>query len=122
MNSSQAWNELAELARRIHAPVASTLSAKGAYPEGDSLSMGQLWEEVAQKAASRRRHNLRAGLQVFRKIYGKLALQFTGALIQVDIDPEELGRNYPASLAINSDIRAFLQLLLASLHEQLQLS
>ncbi len=35
--------------RRSSAPVASTISAKGAYREDHALSAGQLWEEIALK-------------------------------------------------------------------------
>jgi acetolactate synthase-1/2/3 large subunit len=34
-------------------------------------------------------------------------------LVQVDIDPEEIGRNYPVHLGVTADVKAFLQAILA---------
>ncbi len=36
-------------------------------------------------------------------------------LIHVDIDPEEIGRNYPVALGLMADVRTFLRQLLAEL-------
>ena len=36
-------------------------------------------------------------------------------LIHVDIDPEEIGRNYPVALGLMADVRTFLRQVLAEL-------
>lgn len=118
VNSSQAWNELAELARKIHAPIASTLSAKGAYPESDHLSLGQLWDELPRKAADRADLVLSLGCRFSERSTASWLLRFKAPLIQVDIDREELEKNYPVSLPILSDIRLFLRALLSCTGER----
>ena len=113
VNSAQAWMELAELANVLQAPVASTISAKGAFPESSPLSVGQLWSELAQKSVLQADVVLSLGCRFSERSTTNWRLRFTGSLIQVDIDEHELGRNYPATLAIHSDVKLFLQKLLA---------
>ena len=36
-------------------------------------------------------------------------------MIHVDIDPEEIGRNYPVALGLMADVRTFLRQILAEL-------
>jgi len=118
VNSSQAWNELAELARKIHSPVVSTISAKGVFPETDPLSLGQLWDEIARKTANQADLVIALGCRFSERSTASWRLQFNAPLIQVDIDQQELGRNYPVSLPILSDVRIFLQALFLSLDER----
>jgi acetolactate synthase-1/2/3 large subunit len=118
VNSAQAWNELSKLAELLHSPVASTISAKGAFPETNPLSLGQIWSEVASKAASQADVVLSLGCRFSERSTTNWRLHFNGSLIQVDIDQNELGRNYPYSVGVLSDVKLFLQELLARLHKQ----
>jgi acetolactate synthase I/II/III large subunit len=114
VNSAEAWNELAALAESLQAIVASTISAKGAFPETSPLSVGQLWNEMAQKAILQADVVLSLGCRFSERSTTNWRLRFNGSLIQVDIDEQELGRNYPASLSIKSDLKLFINELLGA--------
>ena len=107
VNTSRAWGELAELAETLQAPVASTISAKGAYPEGLRLSVGQLWDEVSLRAVGDSDVVLSLGCRFSERSTAAWSFKIK-KLIQVDIDPAELGRNYPQTIGIASDVRLFL--------------
>ena len=112
VNASQSWIEVSQLAESLGIPVASTISAKGAFPESSSLSVGQLWDEVAMEAAGKADVVLALGCRFSERSTAGWRLRIGGSLIQVDIDAKELGRNYPAALAVPLDIREFLTALL----------
>lgn len=113
VNTAEAWGELRTLADLLQSPVASTISAKGAYPEDDPLSAGQLWDAVGLKAAEEADVVLTLGCRFSERSTASWGLRFSGSLIHVDIDPEEIGRNYPVALGIRADAREFLRALLS---------
>lgn len=108
VNSAECWVELREFAERNRLPVATTISAKGAFPEGLPLSAGQLWDSVARQAAEHADVVLALGCRFSERSTASWGLRINGTLVQVDIDPAEIGRNYPASIAVNADIKDFL--------------
>lgn len=112
INSSGAWDELQRLANLLQSPVVSTISAKGAYPENDPLSAGQLWDSVGLKTAVEADVVLALGCRFSERSTASWGLRFSGSLIQVDIDPNEIGRNYPVALGICADVRKFLEAVL----------
>jgi acetolactate synthase-1/2/3 large subunit len=113
VNSAAAWDELATLAERMGAPVASTISAKGAFPEGSPLSAGQLWDEIGLGAVRKADVVLALGCRFSERSTASWGMKLSGSLIHVDIDEEELGRNYPATVAVRADVKTFLRGLLA---------
>ncbi len=116
INSSAAWDELGRLAESLQSPVACTISAKGAYPEGLALSAGQLWDTVALRAALDADVTLALGCRFSERSTASWGLRFSGPVIQVDIDPGEIGRNYPVALGICADAKQFLRDLLTRIH------
>lgn len=118
VNAAQSWNELAEVAETLQAPVASTISAKGAYPEHLPLSIGQLWDQVAQRAVGESDLVLALGCRFSERSTAGWRLRVPKRLIHVDIDPIELGRNYPAEIGVNADVKMFLSSLLRQLPHQ----
>ncbi len=112
INSSGAWDDLHRLANILQSPVVSTISAKGAYPENDPLSAGQLWDSVGLRTASEADVVLALGCRFSERSTASWGLRLPGSLIQVDIDPNEIGRNYPVALGICADAGKFLQALL----------
>lgn len=120
VGSMQALRELAEAE---DVPVVTTLTAKGALPEDHPLSLGPVGRSGTDSAAMATREadvivavgarfsdnhtsNWREGM-----IYN-LA---TTKLVHVDLDPAEIGRNYPVELGLVSDAGAFLRDLAAAL-------
>ena len=108
INSSEAWDELRRLADMLQSPVASTISAKGAYPENLPLSAGQLWDTVGLRAAMEADVILALGCRFSERSTASWGLRLSGSLIHVDVDPGEIGRNYPVALGICADAKQFL--------------
>ncbi len=109
---SAATAELLELAGRLDAPVATTYTGKGAFPERHELAAGSAWDDAAHR-------ELVAGADVVLVVGSWLGydvtdgfrLRLDGTLIQIDAAPERIGLNLPA-LALPGDAKATLQALL----------
>ena len=113
--------ELLELAERLEAPVATTIQGKGVFPESHPLflwnGLGASAPPFVRAVTSGRNLTLALGCRFSEVGTGSYGFTPPGPLIHVDINPDVLGRNFPAELAIASDTRAFLSALLAELHQ-----
>jgi acetolactate synthase I/II/III large subunit len=120
----EASNEIIKIAERFNIPVATTLRGKGIIPEDHTLCLGCVGlygTNVANKY-------LRTGIDVLLVIgttfseYTSHAwdgkFQPTTALIQVDVDSWEIGKNYPATVGINGDARPVMQQLFADMENR----
>lgn len=119
VNLSGANAEVKQLAERLSLPVATSPKAKGAFPEDHLLSMGVLGFAGSPRADACFLSGDVDALLVVGCGLGELSthtwdqrLQPTSCLIQIDIDPEQIGRNYPTSIAIVGDAKACLRELL----------
>jgi acetolactate synthase I/II/III large subunit len=109
---SGATMELLELAARLDAPVATTYTGKGGFPERHALALGSAWDDAAHR-------ELVTGADVVLVVGSWLGYDVTdgfrlhldGTLIQIDAAPERIGLNLPA-LALPGDAKATLQALL----------
>ena len=107
--------ELLALAERLDAPVSTTIQGKGVFPESHPLFLwtgfGPAAPAFARRIAEERTVTLAIGCR-FSEV-GTASYSFTppGPLIHVDINPEVLGRNFPAALPIASDAGTFLRTL-----------
>lgn len=115
---SRAWEELRKFAEQTNIPVFANAKARGCLPEDHPLA-GGAFSTLAQL-----RRLGEAGRPDAALILGARLGMFTGAssdiflphdatLIQVDIEPEEIGRNREIALGISGDCRAVLQQLIA---------
>lgn len=118
-NLSGANAEIKALAERFMIPVATSPKAKGAFPEDHVLSMGVLGFAGSPRADDYFLSGEMDVLLVVGCSLGELSthawdprLQPSSALIQVDIDPEQVGKNYPTSVGIVGDAKACLHELL----------
>jgi acetolactate synthase-1/2/3 large subunit len=121
--TSRASTELLRIADRFRIPVATTPKGKGGFPETHPLSLG-VFGFSGHTAA--RDYLLSSGVDVLVVIgtsMGETAssswdrrLQPRDALIQIDIDPREIGKNYPARVGVVGDARAAL----AELHRAME--
>jgi acetolactate synthase-1/2/3 large subunit len=111
--------ELTELAELLDAPVALTINAKGMLESAHPLLIGSTQSLVATRA-------LVAEADVVLAIGTELAetdydvtfaggFEIPGALLRVDIDPDQTVRNYPPQVALVSDARNAAQALLSAL-------
>jgi acetolactate synthase-1/2/3 large subunit len=110
---------LTRLAETLGAPVALTINAKGLLPAAHPLLIGSTQTLVATRA-------LVAEADVVLAIGTELAetdydvtfaggFEIPGALLRIDIDPDQTVRNYPPELALVADAQIAAEALLAEL-------
>lgn len=111
--ASGAMDEVRELAELLDMPVATSYMGKGTLPENHPLSLGPYGllgrpasnEYVLQAdlglALGTRFNNV--GTAAWRIPDGKTRL------VQIDIEPTQIGRNYAVDLALTGDIKAVLR-------------
>ncbi len=117
--ASGASDELRELVETLGLPVATTFMGKGSLPEDHPLALGP-FGLIGRPATNE--FVLRADLAL------ALGTRFTNVdtaawripgrttrIVQVDIEPTQIGRNYHADLAVPGDIKAALRDLLDAL-------
>ena len=109
--------ELLELAQALSAPVITTPQGKGAIPEDNPLSLG------ADYYGHGPGHHVLPQADVILAVGTRLHMVPTvdwspqphQKLIQIDVDPEEIGRNIQPTIGMAADGRLGLQDLLAEL-------
>jgi len=110
---------LTRLAESLGAPVALTINAKGLLPAAHPLLIGSTQTLLATRA-------LVAEADVVLAIGTELAetdydvtfaggFEIPGALLRIDIDPDQTVRNYPPELALVADAQIAVEALLAEL-------
>lgn len=117
--ASSAGPEIVELAEMLQLPVATSLNGKGLIPENHPLSLGivgrySCW--CANRAVSEADLVLYIGSSTGDVVSLDWKIPKRGTpVIQIDIDPSELGRNYPNTLAIMADARKAVRRLIESI-------
>ncbi len=117
---SGAADELADLASLLQAPVATTLMAKGIYPETDPLAVGTtgIWGTRAANATTRSADLILAVGTAFGEAdcsswLPDQTFAIPGSkLIQIDIDPAEVGKSYPVDVGLVGDAKSTLRALI----------
>src|SRR5262249_40449759 len=120
---SEASGELTEFAKRLSIPVISSPNGMGCIDMDDPLSLGFIGRNGAYPANEAGRHAdlvLALGARFDDRSASSWLPGYswnfpTTKLIHVDLDPAELGRNYPPDIGILADARTFLRQLLAEL-------
>ena len=118
-----AADDLLKLAERLQIPVACSASGLGAIPSEHPLSLGLVARNGLYHAnqATRQADVLLAlGVRFDDRTSSSWlpGYSFTippTKLIHVDIDPDEIARNYPVALGLMADVRTFLRQVLAEL-------
>jgi acetolactate synthase-1/2/3 large subunit len=112
-----------ELAEATRIPVASTLTAKGIFPESHELSLGVVGRSGTDSAAAATR-NADVVLAVGARFSDNHTAMWRSKLvydiprtkiIHVNVDASEIGRNYPAEVGAVADAGSFLEDLIAAL-------
>ena len=111
--ASGAGAEVVQLAEKLNLPVATSLNGKGLIPENHPLSVGVVGSysrKCANQIVSEADLVLFVGSHTGGQVtnFWKIPKQGTPT-IQIDIDPPELGRNYPAQVALLGDAKLTLQ-------------
>jgi len=116
VNLAGACEELRRLAEKLNIPVATSPKAKGAFPENHLLSLGVLGFGASLQAE---KYLLSGEVDVLLAVGASLGeastcgwdpgLQPQKALLQIDIDPQEISKNYSATHGILGDARVALR-------------
>jgi acetolactate synthase-1/2/3 large subunit len=127
VNLSRAWDELKEVAELGQFPVATTISGKGAFPERHPLSAGPTGAvvggllgraRVAEQVVRQSDLVLLIGSRTNEMATSKWTVPDTkSTIIHIDVDPEEIGRNYRTKVGIVADAKAALNSLKRALKD-----
>ena len=112
---SDASDEVRELAELLSAPVATSYTAKGVFPENHPLALGCLGNggrPYARQFFQDADLLLAVGTSFSEGTtlgFGYKTVPERAKIIQIDTDPEQLGRNYPTEIAIQADAKTALR-------------
>jgi acetolactate synthase-1/2/3 large subunit len=109
--------ELLELAGALNAPVITTAQGKGAIPEDNPRSLGAYYygHGPGHRALPQADVVLAVGSRLHFAPKLPWDIQPHQKLIQIDADPDEVGRNLPVTVGITADGRLGLRALLDDL-------
>ena len=117
--ASQAQEEIVELAELLSIPVATSLNGKGTIADDHPLAVGVVgaysrW--CANRLVSEADLVLFVGSHTGSQVTYDWRIPPAGTpVVQIDIDPAELGRNYPAKVAVMGDVKVTVRRLIDSL-------
>ncbi len=124
---SGAHDHLRALVDIVGARVATSPKAKGAFPEDDPRSLGILGNAGHREA---RETVLGDEVDVLFTVGASLSEMSTfnwtprlrprGALVQLDVDADRIGRNYPVDIALVGDAQAILLELVYHVHRRIR--
>ena len=115
---SGAGTELQQLAERLQAPVFTTVLGKGAVSDDHPLAAGAtILHPAGREFVAECDVMLAVGTRFTEEESDRWGLRLPDTLIHVEIDPEEIDRNYAATLGVVGDARAALQLINDELQE-----
>ena len=113
VTASQAQREVVQLAEMLSIPVATSLNAKGTIPDAHPLSVGVVglysrW--CANRVVAEADLVVFIGSHTGDQVTLDWRIPPIGTpVIQIDIDPSELGRSYPTKVALLGDAKAALR-------------
>ena len=114
-------SEALALVEALDAPTCCTINAKGLLPKNHPLSLGSNQSLVpVRELAAQADVVLAIGTELGETDYDVVfdgQFHLNGTLIRIDIDPEQLNRNFPADIAIVGDARMTMRALLGALGE-----
>jgi acetolactate synthase I/II/III large subunit len=116
VTASRAGSEVVELARLLGIPVATSLNAKGIIAETDPLAVGVVGSysrTSANQAVAQADLVFFVGSHTGSQVTDSWRLPGIGTpVVQLDLDPRELGRNYPNTVGLHGDARATVRSML----------
>ena len=122
VTSSLARAEVVELAETLGIPVATSLNAKGTIAENHPLSVGVVGlysRECTNRVVAEADLVFYVGSRTGSQVTNIWQIPPKGtSVIQLDIAPEELGRNYPNVMSLCGDCKAVLRQLIERLEHR----
>ena len=111
-----AAQDIALLADRVDAPVVTTLNGKGVIPTGHDLAASLAFYRSAARFLEECDVVLAVGTELSPADFWIGPLRLGGKLIQVDIDPGQIGVNHQVDLALVGDARAAAAFMVGASH------
>ncbi|MBN1315094.1 MAG: thiamine pyrophosphate-binding protein [Anaerolineales bacterium] len=123
--TSGAWAELTQLAELLGAPVGTSIGGKGAIAEDHSLSMGIVGSNGRRPYANELLKQADLILYVGCKTDSVTTAGWNcpptdtcQTILHLDVDPLEIGRNYPTAVGLVGDARLGLMDLIRAVQKQ----
>ncbi|HKV58973.1 MAG TPA: thiamine pyrophosphate-binding protein, partial [Ktedonobacteraceae bacterium] len=123
---SGAWDEITRLAETLHIPVATTINGKGSINEMHAWSVGVIGGNGGRPYANQLMAEADCILYLGTKVNSLVTLKGTipapgqsVTVLQLDVDPNELGNNVPATIAACGDLKESLVALLEMAHHRI---
>jgi len=111
-----ATEQLIQLAEALDAPVATTLQGLSVFPHDHPLHTGFGFSQAAVPAAQNAFADcdclIAIGTKFSEIATGSFGVKQPAKLIHIDINPDNIGVNYPADIGLQGDSKQMLQLLL----------
>lgn len=114
---SGAADEIRRLARRLRCPVVTTLNAKGLLDERDPSSLGHARSARAKVALAHADAMIAVGCRFTEVLTDWRRMPVPRQVVQIDLDADQIGVNYPVTVGIVADARAALEAIQAALGE-----
>jgi acetolactate synthase-1/2/3 large subunit len=122
---SGAWEEITRVAEALHIPVATTINGKGSIDEMHAWSIGVIGGNGGRPYANQLLAEADCIWYLGTKVNSLVTLQgeipATGkavAVLQLDVDPNELGNNVPTVLAACGDLKESLVAFLETINRR----
>lgn len=109
---ADAGDEIRLLAERLDCPVLTSQQGKGILDERHSHALGHARSLRGRAALAHADAILAIGCRFTEVMTGFRKMQVPQRMVQIDINPGEIGMNYPAQIGIVGDAKLALQLIL----------
>lgn len=114
--AAQASAELRALAERLGAGVITSINGRGSLPEDHELCLGSLsWETPIQELTAAADVLVAVGTRFAGPNTQNWKMPLPETIVHLDVDGEEIGRNYPAARGVVGDAKLGLAGLLQAL-------
>jgi acetolactate synthase-1/2/3 large subunit len=100
---SGAFEAVRRLAQALRCPVITTLNGKGFFDEREPCSLGHARSVRAKAALPHADAMLAIGCRFTEVFTDWRRMPVPHALVQIDLDPDQIGQNYPVSVGIVAD-------------------
>ena len=118
INHTRATAEILEFARLLEAPIVMTGFGKGSVPEDSPHSIGIFRDSVAQAAMQASDLIVAVGTRFNYRDTGNWSLKIPQPLLHIEADPDEIHKEYPATLGIGANPKLVLRQLNAVLSDE----
>lgn len=118
---SAAQDELIEFSKKLNVPITTTIMGKSSCPSLFEYNLGFCGPFFSNPMVINRVLNsdlvIAIGTRFDELATGFFTLKIQGKLIHVDIDPSEFNKNYSCDMAICSDAKRFLSIVLNKINQ-----